>query len=514
MLGKSRRKVLLGSSTAFAMMAGPALAGQADDLQAEIDALKSRIAQLEKRNAAADAAQAAAPADAVVGGDFPGSFKLPGSDTSMAIHGYVKADFIYDFNQNLGDTFNATAAAGNKTSGAHQGGNFHFGARRSRLNFHTRTPTDWGELTTCLEIDFYGLVANTNNTVGGGGNTSNAMRMRQAYGQLGPVLAGQTYSNFNDLDDKPEILDTGDHARNLGGLRQTQVRYTWLGGGWTLSGALENPNPRVTAFSGPATSLNPALPAAPVSDAITTSDYGNGGTGTGGNANDMPDLTGHVEYTGTWGDVNLAGVVRHFNANNGFQAGGVNPAGGVTAISADAWAGGVIAGGQWKLEKPVGTHTATDTLAATLSYGPGINRYFNRTTTVPLNDAWVIPTNIFGGVAHGIAIKPVTQLGGSAWIQHWWTDNVRSTLFYGIYSWNFGGIPFSAGTGTGAGTQVTQVQIASVNLIWSPVEKKVNIGLEFLYGTFDKRHLTGFPTDPGGNDGSDSRLMASMQYFF
>ena len=512
MFNRSLRTALMGSGAAFAMMAGPALAGQADDLQAQIDSLQSRLDQLEKQKAAVDQPQAAAPADAVVGGDYPGSWKLPGSDTSMSIHGYIKADFIYDFNQNLGDTFNATAAAGNRTSGAHQGGNFHFGARQSRINFETRTPTDWGQLRTFLEMDFYGLTTNANNTVGGGGNTSNPMRMRHAYAQLGPVLAGQTWSNFNDLDDTPEILDFGDHAQNSGGTRQTQVRYTWSGSGWTISGAIENPNPRTTAFPGPATSLNPAFTAAPVSDAIATQDYGNGGTGAGGNANDMPDFTGHVEYSGTWGDVNLAGVVRHFNANNGFQIGPgtVNTAGGVNGMKSDTFAGGIIAGGQWKFGQLVGGPFAKDSLAGTLSFGPGINRYF--TTSGPGNDAWVVPTNIFGGVAHGIAIRDVTQLGGNAWIQHWWSDNIRSTLDGGVYEWSYGSIPFSAGSGVGAGTQLTQVFMASANLIWSPV-KQVNIGLEFMYGQANKRTLAGV-VDPGGSSGNDSRLMASMQYLF
>ena len=511
MTNSSLRTVLLGSGAVVAMMAGPALAGQAEDLQAEIDSLQSRIDRLEQQKAAVAAPLAAAPADAVVGGDFPGSFKLPGSDTSMAIHGYIKADFIYDFNQNLGDTFDITLGAGNKTSGAHQGGNFHFLARQSRINFETRTPTDWGQLRTFLELDFFGLVANTNNTVGGGGNTSNPMRMRHAYGQLGPVLAGQTWSNFNDLDDQAEMLDFGEGSQAEGTLRQTQVRYTWSGGGWTISGAAENPNPRTTAFPGPATSLNPAFPASPVNDAIATQDYGNGGTGTGGNHNVMPDFTGHIEYKDSWGDVNLSGVIRDFAANNGFQLGGVNLAGGTHGISASALAGGIIAGGQWKFGQLLGGPFAKDVLSGAVNYGPGINRYF--TFNGPGNDAWIIPTNIVGGVANGIAIKPITQLGGDAWIQHWWTDNVRSSLIYNIYTWGFGGIPFSAGTGAGAGTQYTQVQFVHANLIWSPV-KQVNIGLEFMYGFFDKRHLSGLPTDPGGNGGSDSRLMASMQYIF
>jgi len=81
MFNKSLRTALLGSGAAFALMAGPALAGQADDLQSQIDSLQARLDQLEKQKASVETTQVAAPADAVIGGDFPGSWKLPGSDT-------------------------------------------------------------------------------------------------------------------------------------------------------------------------------------------------------------------------------------------------------------------------------------------------------------------------------------------------------------------------------------------------------------------------------------------------
>jgi len=94
---KRLHAALMGSGAALALVAGPALAGQAEDLKAQIDSLQARLDQLEKQKAVSDGAQAAAPADAVVGGDYPGSFKLPGSDTSFSIHGYTKLDFVYNF---------------------------------------------------------------------------------------------------------------------------------------------------------------------------------------------------------------------------------------------------------------------------------------------------------------------------------------------------------------------------------------------------------------------------------
>lgn len=85
----------------------------------------------------------------MVGGDFPGSFKLPGSDTSVGIHGYTKLDFIVDINQTLGDSFDFTAISPNGST-AQRGGQFRLHARESRLTFETRTPTNYGQLRTFI----------------------------------------------------------------------------------------------------------------------------------------------------------------------------------------------------------------------------------------------------------------------------------------------------------------------------------------------------------------------------
>jgi TolA-binding protein len=134
------RAVLLGSVAAS--MIAPAQAAETVDIEAlerqmqiliqEIQELKSQ--QLEqartieeqnkKLNAqgqeiqaqqeqveAVEEAVVAAPAQAVTGGDHPGSFKLPGSNTSMKIGGYTKGDLYYDVDQDLGDTFNTVFLA-------------------------------------------------------------------------------------------------------------------------------------------------------------------------------------------------------------------------------------------------------------------------------------------------------------------------------------------------------------------------------------------------------------------
>jgi len=242
MFDNSLRSTLLSSGAALALMAGPAFAGETDDLKAQIDQLQTRLDQLEKQqaaptdaNAAGAPATAAAPADAVVGGDFPGSFKLPGSDTSIAIHGYTKLDMIYSFDARMGDSFAESTIPGNHSGASDNGPQFRAHARQSRLTIETRTPTNYGQLGTLIQTDFFG----TSPGSAGGNNTSN-IRLRQAYGTLGNWLFGQTWTNFTDVSDQAETLDFFGPAGTIIA-RQAQVRYIYMMGKWQLTGSLENP---------------------------------------------------------------------------------------------------------------------------------------------------------------------------------------------------------------------------------------------------------------------------------
>ena len=61
------------------------------ELRAQLDALQKKVAELE----AARGTPVATPTNVVTGGDTKGSFKLPGSNTSVTIGGYAKLDAIW-----------------------------------------------------------------------------------------------------------------------------------------------------------------------------------------------------------------------------------------------------------------------------------------------------------------------------------------------------------------------------------------------------------------------------------
>jgi hypothetical protein len=119
-------------------------------------------------------------------GEFPGSFKLPGTDTSLGFHGYAKLDIIRDLNAFQGDTVSFPAIPLDGTAAARRQGATRLQARQSRFNIETRTPTEYGTLRTLIEGDFFGAGRNefTSN--------SSAFRLRHAYGELGPVPTSWT----------------------------------------------------------------------------------------------------------------------------------------------------------------------------------------------------------------------------------------------------------------------------------------------------------------------------------
>ncbi|HZL60643.1 MAG TPA: DcaP family trimeric outer membrane transporter [Stellaceae bacterium] len=193
-------------------------------------------------------------ASAPGGGSFPGSFLVPGTNTSFAVHGYIQADIEHNFGPHTGDTsFSANGVAleglgiTNATAQTHAlNGGTTMTVKATRPNIETRTPTGYGELKTYIEFDF-------NQTAGSelGGN-NDLLRLRQAYGTLGPWLIGQTYSLFADLQ---AYADTAAGAQDVGMLntfnvRRPMVRYTWLAGnGVSVAGAIEQPTYAGSAFS-------------------------------------------------------------------------------------------------------------------------------------------------------------------------------------------------------------------------------------------------------------------------
>src|SRR6202162_5695939 len=147
----------------------PATAVRADELQdlkVQIEALQKKVGELEMKQETTEKKQAAAvPDNVVTGGATKGSFKLPGSNTSVTLGGYVKLDAVFSNPSagvdTKGDLFlDPTAIPVGPTAGHNERNQDKFGARESRLFVKKNTPTSMGDLNTHVEFDFYGADGN------------------------------------------------------------------------------------------------------------------------------------------------------------------------------------------------------------------------------------------------------------------------------------------------------------------------------------------------------------------
>jgi len=293
----------------------PAWADEISDLRSQIEAMQDKISKMEADTASKKRIAAAA---AVEAGDKPRTWKLPGTRTSMGVGGYVKLDMIWDLNgqvtSTLRDRFYTDVDFGgvpqDGSAAARKQGEFRFHARQSRLWVQTWTPTDWGELHTHFEGDFFSGASGIGSQVNNGWFANSEFRIRHAYGELGPVLAGQTWSTFNPVWAGAETIDFGGDV-GANGVRTAQLRYTHVfPGGFTIMAALEDPGfapGRVACQGNPftATATTPTICNA---------------TGTGLNTNPIftyPDFVLAAQYDFGNGRVWAGGMLRHIEYDTG-----------------------------------------------------------------------------------------------------------------------------------------------------------------------------------------------------
>ena len=141
-------------------------------MTAEEKEFRSRLETLEDSiQASQDASSTTFDAES-----FPGSIPLGGTAAAIRIGGFVKANYIQDF-----DTIGSTdrfIVGSIPTNPVEQGDpRAELTVSQSRLNFDLRDSTDVGVLRAFIEGDF-----------AGGGDT---FRLRHAFGQLHDILAAR-----------------------------------------------------------------------------------------------------------------------------------------------------------------------------------------------------------------------------------------------------------------------------------------------------------------------------------
>lgn len=302
--------------------------------------------------------------------DASHQFKLPGTDTSLFIGGYVKLDAIWSDRSagvdSVGDQeLNTKFIPVGPGAGERKKDQVTLHARQSRLFFGTSTPTQYGELRTYIEGDFFGAAGNETSS------NSNGFRVRHAYGTLGRFTAGQTWTNFSDEHAYPEVLDFGGAAGEIFA-RQAQVRWTQplAAGDWSISA--ENPE-SVLAVPGSASPFR-------------------------SDSDQAPDLTARLRIKAGGVRYSVGALARYIHVDSAALDATSGKWGGAIALTAI-----VPTSGQ-------------DDLRAAVNAGNAIGRYQN-----------------FGFFPDGYldasgTLQLARQASGFVAYRHFWTPTLRSTL--------------------------------------------------------------------------------------
>ncbi len=312
--------------------------------------------------------------DVVSVGEFPGSFRIPGTDAALKIGGQVRVTAVFSLDAiGTDDRFVTSSIPVEGSQAAGKGARTLLTADPSRFNLDFRTPTGVGAMRAFIETGFSGAGA--------------TLQLRHAFGQWDHFILGQTWSTFADPEAEPFGIDNeGLNAISL--FRQPQVRYTTsLNDSVTVAAAIENPAPDVTSASG---------------------------------VNLIPDLvvrvrwnprrgTGALPLFGQLGHVQAAILLRQIRAESD-----LNPNQTVSKGGAGFGLSGRVRTGWW---------SETDDVTFSLYGGNGIGRYITDLRTAGGQDAYF-----------DVATGEMTVLGiAAAYVgyEHAWSKVLRSTTTVG-----------------------------------------------------------------------------------
>ena len=367
---------------------------------------------------------------------------------SMEIYGFAQADAIVDFNQNDPNWYDVNRPSRLPSSPDQfgQDGHFYLSARQSRFGVKGTMPTSMGDVKGTFEFDMFGVGADAGQTT---------IRLRHAYGQWKQIGAGQTNSQFMDVDVFPNVLDYWGPNGMLF-FRNVQVFWQpYTSGDSHVRVAVENPGASgdagVYADRIELQNIKPRFPA--------------------------PDFTGHYRAATKWGYVQIGGALRYLAYDDLLTNDPLN-------LNGHVWGGGGSVSSNVKAGK-------NDVLRLQAIYGAGIENYFN---DAPIDVG--VQKNP-GNVITPVAGKALPIFGLVTYLDHTWNSRFTTAAGYSRVD-----VTNSDGQAPNA---FKVGQYASGNLLWTPVPN-VMMGGELQWAR-RQNFSDGFSVN-------DVRLQFSFKYSF
>lgn len=361
----------------------------------------------------------------VTRGIVPGSFLVPGTNTSFRLRGFVRLAALYDFDPiGVPDAFVTNSIP----IPQEEGQNVNFSARISRFAIESWTPTDFCDwnVHTFIEGDFFN---GPGQAAGGGGNP---FRLRHAFFDFGYFRFGQQNSVFMDGTNWPSLVD----------------------------------------FQGPNSWINQRQPSArmtlPIRDGIywatsverPFSDITTNGLGT--NVQDVPDVATHLRFESYVGHLQAATVLRGI----GYQetAGDTTRQMGVGVSGSAVFHPWAILMGTNPVTDPCPSGLTRSRILLMTAWGPGVGRYVND----------------LAGQGFDGQVDPITgdfdlveSFGWNASYEHWFNE-------HWLTNYTIGNVNVDNNADQPAGTYDNTTYVAA-SLWWIPVTR-MSFGMEYMWG--------------------------------
>jgi hypothetical protein len=343
-------------------------------------------------------------------------------DSTIEVYGFAMLDSGYQFKQNDPNWFDVvrpTKLPSFKDEFAPDGKTF-WSVRQTRFGVRTSSPTSLGPLNTVFEFELFGTGVDAGQTT---------FRLRHAYGELGQVGAGQTWSPFMDIDVFPNSIEYWGPT-GMVFFRNVQFRWMPVKGESRVTIALERPG----------ASADQGIYADRIELEGIRPKF------------DMPDISWEARLGRSWGYVELAGIFRKISWVDTNQD--------AFDLSDDVFGWGLNLSSNLKFgEGTTGRFQAV--------YGEGVQNYMN---DAPVD---IGIENDFSNTSRPIKGVPLPLLGLVAFLDHNWSDRFSSSIGYSMLNiWNSDAQERSA---------FNEGHYALFNLLYSPV-KNVMFGGEFQYG--------------------------------
>jgi hypothetical protein len=371
------------------------------------------------------------------------------ADTTQRIevYGFAQADALYEADQSNPSWFDVNRPSRLPSVDDEFGrdGRSYLSARQSRFGIKGQKMTPYGQLKTQFDFDMFGVGPDAGQTT---------IRLRNAYGQIGQIGAGQLDSPFMDGDIFPNILE---YWGPNGMLYFRNVQVYWQ--------PINEDNTKFTiAIERPGASGDGGIYADRVELENITPRF------------PTPDLSAEYRHGLNWGYVELAGILRSLAWDDllvdTLDLNGSDLGWGLS-LSSNIRAG------------------SSDVIRLQAIYGEGVENYFN---DAPIDVG--LENNLTDPVTPVLG-KALPNLGLVAYLDHKWSDSWSSAL-----GWSMVQITNSDAQSPSA---FHQGQYASTNLLYSPTPQLL-FGGEAQWA-YRRNASDGFSSD-------NFRLQFSLKYSF